>query len=864
MSRVFRSPAAVLTALYTGSIALLFLLNPRPAFFNAPPEFGVDEAKPFRESVEMLRYHYEQRAYGNPGVNIDQRLWDAWQDVAQSPQSALLKPFSTAATWKSEGPTNIGGRMRAVAFHPVETNTIYAGGASGGVWRSTDLGESWTPLTDDQPRMTVGALAIDENNPSTIFAGTGEPVAQYYPRYSGAPTYDGVGVLRSDDGGDNWELLPWPATSSAVHRIALHPESSDTLLVATTNKLYKSTDGGQNWSSTLSGVITDVLYKPDDPSTVYAAVGNDFGSSSNGVYVSHAGGGSWTWEKLETNFAPGDSLGRIVLSIPKSDPDRIYAGAALSRRRMPEGDIDFKGVFISYDAGQTWERKQTAINNGFTRGQAFYDLCIATSPTDPDFVMMGGIDLYRSTNGGDGFSKLTRWELRTIDPDNPAYVHADQHHLAFKPDDPSVIVSANDGGIFISTTSGSGWKDKSEGLVTTQFYSITYAPSNSDLLYGGTQDNSNMRQASPGLTNWSYVGGGDGGRIAVDPDNSSLMYFTINTTPYRTFDGTSLQRVGNGLSGYRVNWVRPLLLDPSGERLYTGSHYMHRLSPAKDAGSWLTISQSALTNTSVVTDLAMPPENPRYMYATTGDGKVYYCFNVLALDPEWINMSEGLPNRWITDINILPGTWNTVYISMSGYGTGHAFKTTDGGESWEDISGDLPDIPANAIIPDPDDPNTIFLATDVNVWYTTNGGENWKQFGNGLPNVVCYDMKLTPENKLVVGTYGRGIWTVDAVTSVGEPEAAPSGIALAANYPNPFGSGAASSTTLRYSLDRADDVQLQVYDASGRMIATLVEGRREAGSHTAAFAASNLPAGTYFAVLRAGSQTLTRKMVLMR
>jgi hypothetical protein len=373
-----------------------------------------------------------------------------------------------------------------------------------------------------------------------------------------------------------------------------------------------------------------------------------------------------------------------------------------------------------------------------------------------------------------------------------------------------------------------------------------------------------MRQRSPSQTSWQFIGGGDGGRIAVDPQNSNLMYLTINSTPYRTFDGYNFEAVSTGLSGFRTNWVRPMLLDPDGNRLYTGSNHVHRLSPAKDGKSWLTISSTPLSNSSVVTDLEMPKENPRYMYASTGDGKVYFCFNVLALDFEWVNSSEGLPNRWITDITLLPGTWNVMYAAVSGYGGGHAFKTTDGGESWEDISGDLPDIPANAIVPSPTDPNTIFLATDINVWYTTNGGVNWKQFGNGMPNVVCYDMKLTPENRLVVGTHGRGIWTVEAVTSAASPEPQPSGITLAANYPNPFGPGIASATTLRFTLDRPADVQLQVFDAAGRLVSQLAEGRHDAGSHTATFEAGTLPGGTYFAVLRSDGTHVTRKIVLMR
>ncbi len=864
MSRLYRFPALMLAGMYTCILAFLLLVNGRPAYLD-DHGYALSESKPWRESVEALRYFYEQRTYGNPGVNISDRLLSAWSTVASSPQSALLRPFSTAVTWQLEGPTNIGGRMRAVVFHPTQTSTIYGGAASGGVWKSTDLGVSWRPLTDHMPRLPVGALAIDQNNPDVIFAGTGEPIGTNFGRSGGSPYYDGLGVMRSDDGGETWDFLPWPKSYSAVYRIALHPESSDTMLVATVDKLYKTTDGGQNWSSVFDGVITEVLYKPGDPSTVYTAIGAEYGGSNNGIYVSRAGGDKFTWRRLDVNLPTGDSTARVVMSIPVSRPDRIYAAMGLNRRKMTDSDVDFKGVFVSNDGGDTWERMMNAIPANFTRGQAFYDLTIMANPANPDIVFLGGIDMHRSLTGAGGFAKLSHWEYRITDPKNPGYVHADQHHVAFKPDDPNTVVIACDGGIFVSTDGGTNWMDRSSGLVTTQFYGINYAPSNPQLLYGGTQDNSNMRQAVIGHTDWLYVGGGDGGRMAIDPKDSDLLYVTINSTPYRTYDGINFTPLYNGLSQYRGNWVRPMILDPNGDRLYTGSDYVHRLSPAKDANKWMAISITKVVRSNgIVTDLEMPEPNPRWMYSSSSDGKVFVCENLIALDTEWYDESTGLPNRWVSDIHIGWGTLRTVYAALSGYGTSHAWKTTNGGKNWIDISGDLPDIPANTIIPSRTDTNTVFLATDLGVWYTTNGGANWKQFGNGLPNVVCYDMKLTPENKLIVGTYGRGVWTVDAITSVGNPVPVAAGLSLEAAWPNPFGGAIAPATTLRFTLATSEDVQLTVYNTAGRAVATLAQGRREAGTHSARFASGSLPAGTYIAVLRAGAKTMTRKIALIR
>jgi len=857
-----RYPAATLVMLFFGTVIVMFTTQPQPGFMVDAVEFDVASVKPYHESVRKLEYFYLQRSYGNPGVNVDQNLWREYNRVAKSPQSALYKPFAPSNTWVSEGPSNIGGRMRAVAVHPTETNTLYAGGASGGVWKSTDLGVTWMPLSDNQPRLAVGALAIDKNDPNIVFAGTGEPILGTFGRGHGSPFYDGVGILRTDNAGADWELLPWPSATSAVHRIALHPESSDTLLVATIDRLAKSTDGGRNWGTVLNGIITDVLYHPTNPSTVYAAIGSDHGGSPNGVYVSHSGGNRYTWEKLDANFAPGDSCGRIVLAMTPADPERIYAAVAMNRRHLTSPDADFKGLWVSTNGGEYWERKPTAISGTFTRGQAFYDLCIAASPVHADVVFLGGIDMYRSTNGGNGFSKRSRWELRVTDPNNPEYVHADQHHIMFKPDDPNTIIVGNDGGVFISFDGGNSWEERSNTLETTQFYGIAYAPSNPRLLYGGTQDNSNMRLQSIGMTEWLFVGGGDGGNIAVDHNNHNLMYLCMNSTPYRTFDGLQFYPLHSGLEGQRFNWIRPMVLSANGQRLYTASNRVHLLSPAPDAHQWTTISGVLPTGSGIITDLEVLPNDPRWIFASTSTGQVYYSDNLTAYDPDWFNISAGLPNRWISDIHVAWNDYRTIYAAISGYGTGHAFMSTNLGETWVDISGDLPDIPANAIIPSRTEENTVFLATDLGVWYTTDGGEHWKQFGNGLPNVVCYDMKLTPLNTLIVGSYGRGVWSTDVTTTVVRASAvapvAPVSLIVA---PNPV---IAEHALLEFTLKTASAVSIRIYDAAGRLVSSAVDARYDAGRHVAPFSASTLGSGTYFAVLEAGNERTTTKIALVR
>ncbi len=856
-----RFPALAFSVLFIVLTSFLVTINPLPGFITAGKGLPISATKPFHKSAAMLEYFYLQRSYGSPGVNVDAALWKAFDRVAASPQSALYKPFAASNTWISEGPVNIGGRMRSVVVHPTEPNTLFSGGAAGGVWKSTDLGLNWTPLSDNQPRLAVGAVVIDATNPDIMFAGTGEPISTSFGRSNGSPFYDGVGVLRSGDGGQSWNLLPWPSASSAIHRIALHPFSSDTMLVGTIDKMYKTTNRGETWVNVLSGVITEVMYKPGDPSTVYAAIGNNGGGSINGVYVSRSGGDRFSWRKLDVNFSAADSCGRIVMAIPATNPDRIYAAVALNRG-MVSDDADFKGIFVSNDGGESWLRKPSAIANSFTRGQAYYDLCIAASPSDPNIVFLGGIDMYRSTNGGDGFAKASRWELRTVDKTNPAYVHADQHSITFKPNDGSTVIVGNDGGVFVSTDGGHNWSERGNDLVTTQFYGIAYAPSNPRLLYGGTQDNSNMRQLLPGQTEWLYVGGGDGGRIAVDPRNPNNFYFSMNSTPFRTFDGNQYEYIGGGLDGQRFNWIRPMVLSDDGKRLYTASNKILYLAPPETGNNWVAVDGTIASGSGIVTDIEVVPGFVRRMYTGSSAGDVYYTENITALDVEWNNISGNLPKRWISDIHLDWTDNSTLYIAFSGYGSGHAYKTTDRGANWTNISGDLPNIPANAIIPSRTEPNTIFLATDLGVWYTTNGGTNWKQFGNGLPNTVCFDMKLTPLNTLVVGTFGRGIWSTDVtITSVRPPAAAADAFATLDIAPNPVLEGSAQ---LDFNLAAAGSGRITIYDATGRLVSTATDSRYQSGGHSMRLSATALRAGSYFAVLESGGERLTKKFAVLK
>ncbi|MDH7514844.1 MAG: T9SS type A sorting domain-containing protein [Bacteroidota bacterium] len=788
------------------------------------------------------------------------------------------KSSSLLDFWKEEGPLNIAGRIRGIAIHPSNPDIVYLCTASGGVWKSLNFGQSWFCISNEFPMLPVGAIAIDPGNPNRVYAGTGEPAGAGYQnggytngRINGSPIWSaGAGVMRSDDGGMNWSQKTW-SNPYAVHRLAVHPEGGDTVLAATITGLYKTTNGGNSWSRTSVGVITDVQYKPGQPSRVYIAMGDDDGDAANGIYVSDAGGRSFSWRKTGVNFPAGDSCGRICLAVSPADPDRLYAAVARSFRTITSSENDFLMLLVSRDGGETWERKINAISTSFTNGQAYYDLALAVSPTDPDFVLLGGLDVHRSTNGGTSFVRVSRDDVPMTDA---RYVHVDIHAFAFKPGEPNTIMVGNDGGISISTDRGSSWQRRVLNLGTVQYYTCNYDPSNPTTYVGGSQDNGTHGKFTTDNAAWYELYGGDGGSIVIDPARPTVRYLnSLLSNPsgpgyvrpvIRTGIGNALPMysgLNSGENPDRWNWIPPLLFHPTDRtRLYTATQYVYvvRNPDVGNNPTWRLISPEL---GSIVTKLAVVPSDGERMYAVTANGWAWVTTNLSATSPTWTKISNGLPARWLTDIAIDPSNPQSVYVTASGYGAGHVFKTTDAGQSWVNITGDLPDIPANAIVRSRDDANTLFVATDLGVFVTTNGGTNWRRYGTGLPNVIVYDMKLTPDNRLLAATFGRGMWTTSAVVSVGNTPAAASTFTLHQNFPTLPSN---NETFIPFSLVRKAEVSLQLYDVSGRLQCVVFEGTLSPGEHRMPVRLEKLPAGTYFYALSSNGERQTRKLIVIR
>jgi photosystem II stability/assembly factor-like uncharacterized protein len=594
---------------------------------------------------------------------------------------------------------------------------------------------------------------------------------------------------------------------------------------------------------------------------VYCAIGKDDGSMVNGVYRSTDGGKAFTWTKLANNFPATDSLGRIELAVTPADPNLLMA--FIVRKGFYLGSNDFLGVMKSTDGGDTWVRMASNLPATMTSGQGFYNLCAGISPTSVDTILVGGLEIWRSVNGGNSWTQLSS---------RGSPVHVDQHVIEFTPDKRYVYLG-NDGGVYRSINKGTTWTPLDRTLETIQFYTLAWDPNNPDRFYGGAQDHGIFQSSNISQREWRIRRGGDGGYILVDPTNPNVLYSRLmiegggNPVPARSNNGgQSWTRLDNGFADDRFNWLTPMILAPNDRtRLYTATQFVYSLRPADTGNSrWTRISPD-LTNrnsiSSVISTMDICEAAPTTMYIGCGDGAVQYSSNITALDVDWTNISSGLPNRWVSRIKIDRRNPAIAYVVFSGINTPRVYKTTNYGSEWLDITGDLPNVPVNGIAISRVDPdNVLFVGTDLGLWFTRNGGENWSRFGSGLPNVVVYDVDIDNQNRLIAGTFGRGMWITSSLLSTPEA-AAPVAFDLRQNYPNPFTAG--QGTTISFTLEQPAPIRLALHDAAGRLHRVLHEGRLSTGSHSITINTADLRNGVYFYTLGDGTRSAMKKMLVI-
>ncbi len=706
------------------------------------------------------QWFYNQRAFGSTGILSQARLRAlAARDAMVRPQGKY-STLSQAPAWTIVGPINTlgglshDGRVNAMAVDPTNSRIAYCGAAMGGVWKTTNKGATWVPLTDHVVSLAMGALAIDPINPQIIYAGTGELSPN-------VDSYFGSGMIKSTDGGASWRGIGLN-NAGAFSTIIAHPKVSGRVYAAAAKSgggIWRSDDGGKTWNK-LNGVppnalppaeVTDLALSVNGQRDVLMAA-----VPSHGIYRSDDGGNSWA---LSYGDPPFIDMRRVQVDGSPTDTNQAVAMSV-------DRNGAFEAVIRTMDGGQTWQDISGSLrsNSIFSSGgseQGWYDAYVKMDPSKPDHIIVGGISIWDSPDGGN-----------TWNDNGLAYqaggIHPDQHILAFAPSDPTTIYAGCDGGPVLSTDNGASYASQQDNLAIVQFYGIAVDQTVDQRNFGGTQDNGTQEG---GLGDWTEASGGDGGTVTINQNNPSTYWYWQPTQllPIRVDGGSATQmnlpRVANAGTGISddSSWIKQIVFDSKSNTLYAATNFFYS---SKNLGaSWTRRGLHSTTRTDSADITALDPSGDgNTVVVGTSKGKVYLTTNN---GTSWTDVSGSLPTRTITGVRFGPSSKTSLYVTMSGFGGGHVYKSADGGATWANISGALPDIPCNVLVIDPQNPKVLYLGTDVGVFFSPDDGASWVPYGTGLPNSVVSDMAIHETSRMLrVGTHGRSMWQIPLSTDV--------------------------------------------------------------------------------------------------
>ncbi|MFI5219838.1 MAG: T9SS type A sorting domain-containing protein [Bacteroidia bacterium] len=717
-----------------------------------------DEEK--EEAAEAFSHWFTSRAF--PYDNIQMSNYSrAFTEFRQ--KESMLRATSFPGSWSCIGPMNFGGRTLCLAFNPQNPNTIYAGSAAGGLWRSYSGGmgiTAWQPVPTGFPILGIGAIAVNPADSNEIYIGTGE-VYNYQNTGTGFAvrttrgTY-GIGILKSTDGGITWaKSLDWQYDElRGVQDIVINPQNPNTVFAATSEGTYRTFDNGTTWTLVHPVLMaTDIAMNPNDTSMVFVASGNSF-SANPGIYKSVNGGSTFT--QLITGL-PSSWSGKVLLSISQSQPNIIYASIANQLAQI--------GFYKSVDYGASW----TLVNTeDIALYQGWYAHDVAVRPDNPNEVICVGIDAWKSY---DGISTVTQksfwynWDFSATPiggPEGPPdYVHADIHHVYFHPTNFDIVYYVTDGGIFRSDDGGETFAGYNGMYHTTQFYAnLSNSPTDSLFVIGGMQDNATaVYEGAPAMRR---VIGGDGLSTAIDPTDDNIVYGSSqnlnidkSVDKAQTFSGT-----GNP-DGNVVCFAGPFVLSPSNTQvLYAGSDIVYKST--NGGNNWNGTNSNNPLDGNPVLAMAISSTNQNIVYAATAPTVIpqMSLFKTTNGGNTWTDVTGTLPNRYLLDIAIDPANNNIVFVTLGGFGSAHLYKTINAGATWTAFGSGFPDVPTNTITIDPLNNLVMYLGNDLGVYVSIDGGNTWQPFNDGLDDatLIC-DISISESNRMLrIATHGKGIY----------------------------------------------------------------------------------------------------------
>jgi len=738
-------------------------------YFDQHPELTTDEEEDgMYKQYKRWEWYTENRVMPNGDLPAPGLMQEEWKKYARSHGRGMASTASVSGNWSFLGPnTTPGGytglgRIACIAFHPTIANTFWIGSPGGGLWKTTDGGNTWSTNSDNFPVMGISDIAIDPTNPNNMYVATGDGDFGSLSAVTGAYTGDtkSIGVLKSTDGGVTWNYTGLNFTvqvDKLIRRLIISPTNPNVLIAACSDGVYRTNDAGVTWTNTVAGHYMDLAFKPGDASVVYAAQLDASGNAQ--VLTSTDTANSFT---VVTSFS---NVVRIALGVTPFAPNVVHALCADATTK------GFAGLYASRNSGASFDvlyaaggtnLLNTAYDGSGTTGQGNYDLCYLMSPTDTNTLFVGGVNTWKSTDGGRSWALNTMWTGNAgQNPNQVITVHADKHSMANDPLNAGTIYQTNDGGIYSSTDGGTTWVDRSNGLGISQIYRISTSATNAFVNLAGLQDNGS-RVESAG--NWAYATGGDGCECIIDYTNANNMYASyvrgvIYATSNAWTSGTTT--ISSNIPGGQPtgSWVTPYIMDPvNPSTLYAG--YSDIYKTTDQGNSWAAIS-SGLTgsSTNYLKMLAIAPSNVMNIYAGTWDS--------LWATPDggntWTSISNfSLGNRK-TFMAVNPNNPLNVWVTIGRYAAGEkVYKTLDGGNTWTNVSGTLPNLPVNTIVYENGTKDGLYVGTDVGVFYTDSTMTDWIPYSTGLPNVVVTDLQIqNSSGELRAGTFGRGMWKTD-------------------------------------------------------------------------------------------------------
>jgi len=829
------------------------------AAYEAKKEAEIEEAKVAGEPIKEKKYYHFYRWLSHAESHTDKdgylvpatKNYEEWKKYYGNAQGKTTAA-TTSTNWTFQGPTTSTGgysgvgRINAIGFHPTDPNHIWVATAGGGAWRTLNNGASWASMSHMLPVLGVSDIDIHPTNPQIIYMCTGDKNA--------SDTYS-IGVMKSTNGGTTWDTtgLKWTVTQSRLtNTLVINKQNPNTIIVATSNGIYRSTNAGVTFVQEKTGNYKEIVYHPTDSNILYA---------TGSALVSRSANGGDTW----TDISGFTGKGRIAVAVT---PNNV----AVVKLVVSNTANGLDGIYNSTDTGKTYSLIYQATGSGCNGnilvgansgngcgGQGWYDLCIAIDPANVNNVTVGGVNTWYSTNGGTSWTISTNW----YSVGGIATVHADKHYMSYHPLVAGRLLQANDGGIYRTDApmgKNSIWTDMTNGLGITQFYRNAISPDRNFQL-AGAQDN-----GTKGLRNttWTDENGGDGMDCQIDFSDSTIYYCGVqNGSITRKMPSSSVEisdniPPGSGFMSNKGAWITPYIVNPHNP-MHIIAGYRQVYVSADRGNSWISLSNGdSLNKTQNIHRLAMTPADNKTLYAITNQGgsdtaKVYYTFSYSATTPVTFNVITS-PYRWRpTDIKVDPKKKDRFWLTFGGYGSPQVVEYNAG--VWTSKKVGLPDVPVQCIEVDSSN-GFMYVGTDIGVYHWDTTSNQWEVFNNSkaMPSIEVTDLGINyKKRELWASTYGRGLWksaiqlyqvpvdTTDTTDTTTIVHIIPYSNRNLSIYPNPNNGVFEVKTDMAKYAGIVADVR--IVDNTGRTVWKNKQAISEAG--TMYIRAIGLPVGVY-------------------